>query len=516
MEGRTDTALRAGRVCALASAVALACMLTLPVAASPDDPRTNASVSIGTDARARPIPRTFLGLSFELSSVGEVARLGESGNLVALLRSLGPGVLRFGGVSADTQVAWTDAQTPRPAWAASVISAEDLERLRTLAVRSEWRVLLTIGLAHYEPAAAAREVRAATAILGPWLAGIELGNEPNAYGHHDLRATPWTVSQYEAQVSSYMRAIAAAGPTPPLAGPDVSGSPAFLSWGSGEAAGLSPALLTGHHYPLGCHEAIPPSIMRLLSPAIRRDEHASTRRYVSASARAGIPFRLDEAGSVSCGGRAGISNTFGAALWAVDYVARTMAAGMAGINLHGNLRNCLGYSPLCAPTPAELAAGRLRAQPVWYALLLDRALLGDTPLASKITWERHTNIDVIAMRAPSGALHVVIVDDDPVNSRAVALRLFAGRAVQAASVLALRAGSPSATAGVTLGDAGVAPNGAWSAGDRAPLHADRNGHVTVVIPPSSAELVTLTLAEPARPTHTRASRASGRTRAGRA
>src|SRR5207302_4550203 len=102
-------------------------------------------------------------------------------------------------------------------------------------------------------------------------------------------------------------------------------------------------------------------------------------------------------------------------------VGRTMAAGMAGVNFPGNLQNCLGYSPLCAASAQDLAEGRLHAQPEWYALLLDRAFLGDTPASSSITWERRANIDVVAMRAASGELHVLIIDDDPLGSRAAAI-----------------------------------------------------------------------------------------------
>ena len=77
------------------------------------------AVTIAVD-RTRPGPAVapdFLGLSFEMSSLPQMARYADRGNLVTLLRSLGPGVLRFGGVSADTRIAWTDARTPRPAWA---------------------------------------------------------------------------------------------------------------------------------------------------------------------------------------------------------------------------------------------------------------------------------------------------------------------------------------------------------------------------------------------------------------
>ena len=47
-----------------------------------------------------------------------VARASEHGNLVALLRSLGRGVLRLGGSSADDDTQWTPAGAPRAAWAA--------------------------------------------------------------------------------------------------------------------------------------------------------------------------------------------------------------------------------------------------------------------------------------------------------------------------------------------------------------------------------------------------------------
>src|SRR5262249_31607552 len=150
--------------------------------------------------------------------------------------------------------AWTDPATPRPAWASAVLSPGDLRELGKLAARSGWRVLLTIGLAHYDPRAAAREAAAAKQALGPWLAAIELGNEPAAYARHGLRPMPWTFLQCGAQVAGCRTAIGRAAPGVSLAGPGVSGSSVFRRWGWGEARRLRPALLTGHHYPLGCQE----------------------------------------------------------------------------------------------------------------------------------------------------------------------------------------------------------------------------------------------------------------------
>ena len=213
-----------------------------------------------------------------------------------MLRSLGAGVLRFGGASADTRVAWTDAATPLPAWASFALQAGDFRHLRKLASESGWQILLTIGLAHYDPRAAAREAVAAKTALGGWLAGIEIGNEPDSYARHNLRAAPWTPARYNAEVSSYRRAIGLLAPGIALAGPGVSGSAAFTRWGPAEAIAQRPALLTGHHYPLGCHQLPAPTIARLLSPRTRRAEDASLRRYLVrvTCQRDRIPSRRDK------------------------------------------------------------------------------------------------------------------------------------------------------------------------------------------------------------------------------
>ena len=131
----------------------------------------------------RPVPPLYLGLSFEISALPQIAAYAYSGDFTNLLRSLGAGVLRFGGISADTRIAWTDSRTPRPAWASGVIDPADLRELRVLAQRSGWHVMLTVGIAHYEPRAAAREVAAARRILGPWLAaGSRSATSPTPTG----------------------------------------------------------------------------------------------------------------------------------------------------------------------------------------------------------------------------------------------------------------------------------------------------------------------------------------------
>jgi hypothetical protein len=431
----------------------------------------------------------FLGLSFEATSIPQIARYSDRGDLVTMLRSLGPGVLRFGGVSADTRIAWTDSRTPRPAWATGVIDAEDLRGIGALATASGWRVVLTVGIVHYEPLAAAREVAAAKAALGESLAGIEIGNEPDSYARHDMRVEPWTFTQYAEQVAAYRAAIEAAAPGIALIGPDVSGSAAFGTWGPGEAVAERPALLTGHHYPLGCAQQPPPSITRLLSAQIHAKELGSLRRYVAISRAGGTPFRLDETNSVSCGGVAGISDTFASALWAAGFLPQVLSAGAVGFNLHGNPGRCEGYSPVCAPGAAALSEGALVAQPVWYVLLMLRGLVGERPLATLLLRSpRTTDVHGAAFASAAGQLDFVLVDDDPPGTRPATVRLRVGPGYSRGSVLALSGESPAALSGVTLGGREVGPDGRWTPG-RLPRVSVRAGVATVRLAASSAALV---------------------------
>lgn len=455
------------------------------------------SVAFKTGQPGPAVPSNFLGLSFEVGSLAQIAGYSERGNMVALLRSLGAGVLRFGGVTSDENIAWGGEAVPRPAWASGVLDAGNMSQLAGLASQSGWHVLLTLGLAHFEPQAAAREAAAAQAALGSSLEALELGNEPDSYARHGFRELPWTPVQYQEQIDVYRRAIEALAPGIPLAGPDSSGSAAYEQWGLSEAIYQRPALLTGHHYPLGCNEQPPPTIAKLLSPPIRRLEEASLRHYARVAQEAEVPFRMDETNTVSCGGVAGISDTFASALWAVNYLAKAMSMGVAGINLEGNPDNCEGYTPVCAPTPEDLAMGQLQAQPEWYALLLAKELIDERPLRTIVRPAERPNVEANAFLAADGTLKLELVDDDPPGARPVAVRLHVGSAFHGASILRLTAPSPAALTGVRLGGSQVSPNGTWTAPARLPRAANANGVIMVKLAPSSAALATVQpLSEP--------------------
>lgn len=498
----------------------------VPVKAGAQPPLPVA-VTINRLAPGPPVPPAFLGLSFEAAALDQIGQYADHGDLVSLLRSLGPGIIRFGGITSDQNIAWTDAVTPKPPWASHTIDAAQLQAIGRLSRRSGWKVLLTVGMAHFEPTAAAREVAAAHRALGANLAAVEIGNEPDAYGKHGFRTLPWIAQGYEEEVSEYRQAIAALTPGVPIAGPDVSGSGIFIEWGEEEALSQRPAFLTGHHYPMGCAQKPPPTIESLLSVVTRGRESASLGTYMKVARNQHVPMRIDEAGSVSCGGVAGISNTFSSALWATGYITQVMASGAIGINLQGNPGNCAGYTPVCAPDPAALATGALHAQPDWYAMLLTRSLVGYRPLPTTVQAEgapapsegtpnpvespaggeatpppipSGPNLVVASFSGPAHGVQVVLVDDEPQGSQALALRLNVGAGLGPGKVLRLTGPAPSATGDILLGGHAVSADGSLRAPIRPERIAAHAGVVTVTLTPSSAALVTV---GPRAPAHKR-------------
>jgi hypothetical protein len=427
------------------------------------------------------VPSDFLGLSFEAAAVPPIAVDARGGNLGRLLRSLGEGTLRIGGVSADARVAWSPQGTV-PHWARGAISSQDLSGLARLADETGWRVLLTVNLGRYEPAAAAAEAAAAHALLGAHLAGIEIGNEPDRFPLTGLRGPGWSFSAYRRELEAYRRAIAAAAPGVPVAGPDASSGERVLPW-LRAAAALRPDLLTDHYYPLSACGSTP-LLSELLGPIVRRDENSMLASLHAIQSESALPLYIDETNNISCKGQRGVSNTFASALWAVDYVARAMAAGVRGLDFHDLLSMSGAYSPLVGTTD------QLHANPEWYALLLTRHLQGAKPLRASVLGS--PSLTARAFLGYGGTVRLVLVDFDPPSATPLLARLKVPGRFTGGTILRLTAPSPAATSHVLLGGREVSPAGALPA-PLAPRSVYHSGaSLALTLPPSSAALVTLT------------------------
>jgi len=137
-------------------------------------------VRLGSPGRR--IPGTFLGLSFEVNELSSYVEEGPAfDRAISLLRphAGGPMVVRLGGKSADD--AYWDAPTlGTPSWVFE-IGNDWLAQLSSLAKRDRLEVTLDLNLAVHAPAMEASFAKSALDALGPRLAAVAIGNEPDLF-----------------------------------------------------------------------------------------------------------------------------------------------------------------------------------------------------------------------------------------------------------------------------------------------------------------------------------------------
>lgn len=112
------------------------------------------------------------------------------------------------------------------------------------------------------------------------------------------------------------------------------------------------------------------------------------------TAALGVPYALGETNSISCQGTAGVSDVFGAALWAVDYVL--YVAGLKGLDrlyFHGG--SVYRYAPW---QPTTINGTAPYAKPLYYGNLLAAQALGsgDLQVVSILNETRQTAYGVYA------------------------------------------------------------------------------------------------------------------------
>jgi hypothetical protein len=461
---------------------------------APSPPRGRpVTVNVDVSHPGAPIPSDFLGLSFEATATHLIASYSRGGNLAALMRSLGGGVIRLGGVSVDRRVSWSPNGVTRPSWSTVGITRQDLAAVAALGRETGWSVLLAVDLAHYDPAAAAQEVAAAHSLLGARLAGVEIGNEPDRYAREGLRDSSWSFNEYAREFDAYSSAIERAAPGVPIAAPDASSGIPPLPWVA-DASALHPVMLTDHYYPLSSCGGTEVMVSELLSPLLREHENAMLARLLAIQRASAIPVRIDETNSISCRGQPGLSDSFASALWATDWTARAMSAGIAGLNFHDLLSQPGAYSPLVLQT----GSSELHANPDWYALLLTAPLVGARPVAASVqptssltaaafVTERHGSHP----SPQTQGLRLLLVDFDPPSARPLRVRLRVPSGFTGGGILRLSGPSATAQAHVKLGGSEVRLSGAWSPRLPLPRVYDGGGSLALEMPPNSAALVTL-------------------------
>lgn len=442
-----------------------------------------------------------VGLSIEARELATPDLSASHTSLVALMRLLGPGVLRVAGDSLDYSW-WSAGHEPAPEWATNVVAPADLVRLRGLLAATGWRVILGVDLGHFDPARAANEAQIAERILGNLVLGFEIGNEPSNYANPviGLRPRSYSANAYLTELAAYGAAMQNSVSAVRLYGPDVGGvSPQTWLFPIASSAGKSFAAIDAHYYPTkynfskGACRATPiPTAAELLSPQVRQREDAELQAMGRAGELAHRETRISETNNTSScdapGGPA-TSPVFASALWSLDWALRAASSGVAGLNFHGNFGYCAAeaFSPICEPASASAALGRVVARPEYYGLLAARQLEGGRFLPTRLIYSGALpNLMSWATVTRRGTIKVAVENlaaEGPAQPISIPISGYT------ATYYALVGPSIEARSGVTLGHAGVTTTGRWR-----PRHTrlSRVGRsFRIVVRPGDAVIVTL-------------------------
>ncbi len=495
-------------------ALAVLLSLALAISAAPggaDAADIGFSVSLAPKP-LRPISTGFLGLALEYRSIPEYVP--GSGPvdpvLLALVRAMTPQggtVIRIGGQSTD-RTWWPISHYRQPPGITYDLSESWLTDTTDLIKATGARVILGIELEANQPKIASVEANHLLALGRPNIEAMEIGNEPNLYDtipwYRELngRPIPWYShdgtpvyargrgygpAQYRADLTREAKAI----PDIPLAGPDAGTIAMLDNFGQLVSPHSQERIITWHDYGLNQCVTNPrspqyPTVPHLLTTFASRGPLSGIGPEVALAHRNGATFRIDEMGSITCNGRAGVSNTFASALWVMDALFAIANDGIDGVNLHtfpGLVNDLFDFAR---------RHGRWigMVRPLFYGVMM---FARAAPPGSRLVTIRSDDAGAVRAWATLGtdhAVRVLLINDNLRGSDTVRITV-PGRTANA-SLERLSAPSAYATGHVSIGGRGFGP--ATSTGTLRPAKLQtvtaRSGY-TVSLPAASAALLTV-------------------------
>ena len=414
--------------------------------AAPNAASSSASITITRSQTTGVLPPMLAGLSYEKSKIS--ANTFNAGNtgLIACFTRLGASILRIGGNSVD-QTTWTPNG---PGGTNGQVAPSDISALAAFAQATGWRIIYGINLATNTPSSAAAEAAYAASAFGSSLFNFEIGNECDQYAMKGLRPSAYDVSDFITEWSSYASAIRQAVPNAPLSGPASAANTGTwtVPFASSESSQIN--LLTQHYY-CGNGQSASSTMSELLAPSSYLLSMLTTLQSAAGSLGISNGYRLAEANSYYNGGAPGVSDAFGSALWAIDFLMLNAQYGSAGVNFHGG-GDGPGYTPI-----ADKNGAPVDLRPVYYAMLFVAQIAQGRMYAVNVNAE--VSMTAYAVAGNDGATYLVIINKDPSNAAFATIAL--GAAASGANSLVLSGAGLSATTGTLLSGATVAANGVW-------------------------------------------------------
>ncbi|KAJ3487915.1 hypothetical protein NLI96_g3197 [Meripilus lineatus] len=235
------------------------------------------------------------------------------------------------------------------------------------------------------------------AILGDSLIGLQVGNEPDLYLRHQHRPEGYNQQSYFdefGQVIKAMQADSKIKRTDYLIGPSI----AYADWTPESVwdTNFVPsyannlAAVTVENYPsdncasiyagVGTPKVPQDEYYKYLSHDAPNSGKSLLQKFMASSTyiqSQGKPFIMFETNTASCGGFAGISNSFGAGLWALDYGLQAAYSNLSHALLHIGGQDVY-YNPATPPPTGQSSYHKWTIGPLMYSILAVSEALGSS------------------------------------------------------------------------------------------------------------------------------------------
>jgi hypothetical protein len=425
------------------------------------EPPSQAVVTVRPVTKGRPIPPGFIGLSLEYRTI--LSYLGTNPSainpvFVRLLRNLTPGqtpVLRIGGDSTD----WTWWPVPkmrRPPGVTYAITPDWLAVARALAHATGAHYIFGINLEADSAKLERAEAHALVAGVGRrYVTALELGNEPELYsklgwyrsGNSYIPGRPanYDFSGFTREFTRFRKEFSSV----PLAGPSTGSYwwlthlPQFL------AAERSLGMVTVHSYWLNRCLSSPllagyPTVANLLDPHPPSRLAGALSRYAALAHARGVPIRIDEMNSVTCGGAPGVSDVFASALWAFNALFQAMSDGVDGVNIHtfpGTANQLFGFATVAGQWTATV-------RPEYYGLQMFAKAAPPGSSLLKVIQQHTGQMRAWATMGRDGDTRIALINDSLTRPTSVLVRT--STPGEPAKLERMLAPSATATSGITI------------------------------------------------------------------
>jgi hypothetical protein len=433
--------------------------------------RAVAHMTLSNSPRGMTIPNSFTGLSYEASElVDPLFFSSQNTGLVSLFRQLGRcGSLRIGGNTSD-HTKWVgelDASRVSGDSKKTLITKQSIITLSTFLDATNWNLIFGLNYKTGSEAEAADLANFIVKTVGIQRVIFQIGNEPDA-GAFSVYYSKWL--QYVHRIRSLI-------PNVVFGGPDVAAVD-NVDWvvDFARKAKEQAQLLTWHYYAEGPPNSQKTTFTHLFANDPRLDMEIS--RIKEASQLYHMPFRMTECNTCYWGGKPGLSDAFGSAIWAGDFMLKLASAGCTGVNFHGGNRAALEVSlggTLAGKVLAKkqndidrvsgfytAIAGTVElgfyARPLYYGMLLAEQFAGGTMMHSTI--HGYTN-NLTSYAAIKDSQTLVALFNKDLEA-SVEIVIDTGRVERTANLWRLSAPNVNSTTDVTLAGAEVGQNNPWN------------------------------------------------------